>query len=103
MIINAAEEFIEHVKGRTVTCAFVQSEHYAALKLPKVVLKEGYTEEDYQRFLAHLGFDYDAGYGSQELTGTIWFDDGSWSTRGEYDGAEWWENHKRPSVPDYLK
>lgn len=103
MIINAAEEFIEHVKGRTVTCAFVQSEHYADLKLPKVVLKKGYTGEDYERFLAHLGFDYDAGYGTQELTGTIWFSDGSWSTRGEYDGSEWWENHKRPSITTDLK
>ena len=103
MIINAAEEFIEHVKGRTVTCAFVQSEHYADLKLPKVVLKKGHTEDDYQRFLAHLGFDYDAGYGTQELTGTIWFSDGSWSTRAEYDGSEWWENHKRPAITADLK
>jgi hypothetical protein len=103
MVVNAAEEFIEHVKGRTITCAHVQSEHYADLKLPRVVLKECHTEEDYQRFLAHLGFDYDAGYGAQELTGTIWFSDGSWSTRGEYDGSEWWEHHKCPPVPADLK
>ena len=103
MILNAAEEFSEHVKGLTVTCAFVQSEHCADLKLPKVVLKKGYTVEDYERFLDHLGFDYEAGYGSQELTGTIWFDDGSWSTRGEYDGSEWWENHKRPPITADLK
>jgi hypothetical protein len=32
----------------------------------------------------------------------IWFKDGSWATRGEYDGSEWWEYHKLPQVPTYL-
>ena len=40
--------------------------------------------------------EYNDGYGSQELFGTIWMTDGTWYTRGEYDGSEWWEHHACP-------
>jgi hypothetical protein len=26
----------------------------------------------------------------------------SYSDRGEYDGSEWWENHKMPTIDDVL-
>ena len=40
--------------------------------------------------------DYDDGYGSQELGGTIVFKDSSWLERGEYDGSEWWDYKSTP-------
>ena len=43
-----------------------------------------------------LNFDYDDGYTEQELYGYIWYADGSWSDRGEWDGAEWWQYHTCP-------
>lgn len=46
---------------------------------------------------------YNGGYGSQELYGIIWFKDGSWLERGEYDGSEWWEYKTTPEIPDFLK
>lgn len=49
--------------------------------------------------LPHLDFDYCSGFGSQELFGTIWFADGSWADRGEYDGSEWWQHQSRPDLP----
>lgn len=52
-----------------------------------------------KKFLRSLNFEYDNGYGGQELYGTIWYDDGSWSERGEYDGSEWWEHKKCPEYP----
>ena len=56
--------------------------------------------EDRDAFLASLNFDYDNGYGCQELYGFIWFSDGTWAERGEYDGSEWWNRRKRPEMPE---
>ncbi|MDP8184362.1 hypothetical protein [Phocoenobacter skyensis] len=47
---------------------------------------------------------YDSGYGVNfwDLEHTfIVFDDGTWLSRREYDGAEWWEYNKPPSVADF--
>lgn len=55
------------------------------------------SPEEFQRGLPAMDFDYDSGYGCQEVFGTIVFTDGTWLTRGQYDGSEWWENHVIPS------
>jgi len=65
-------------------------------------LTTGNTKEDLDNFLNGIDKDYDSGYGGQELFGTIWYKDGTWSTRGEYDGSEWWENHSCPKIPKEL-
>ena len=43
---------------------------------------------------------YDAGYGGQEVACDLvmLLRDGSWFSRGEYDGSEWWEHHARVAV-----
>ena len=46
-----------------------------------------------------LDRQYDAGYGGQLLGGCVWLSDGTWLTRREYDGSEWWERHECPTVP----
>ena len=51
----------------------------------------------------NLDFDYDSGYGLQELGGVVVFKDGSWLERGEYDGSEWWEYKKTPTKEDIIK
>jgi hypothetical protein len=42
--------------------------------------------------------DYYAGYGGQEIDATlrIYFKDGSYLYRKEYDGSEWWEYEQGP-------
>jgi hypothetical protein len=35
----------------------------------------------------------------QELYGTVWLEDGTWLSRGEYDGSEWWEHNVLPPIP----
>jgi hypothetical protein len=82
---NAKAELIEHVGDREV--AFVS----VAFGEPPARIK-GTLEE----VLPLLDFEYDAGYGGQELFGYIWYADGSWSDRGEYDGSEWWRHQTRP-------
>lgn len=52
-------------------------------------------------FAAAANFEYDEGYGGQEvradlmIVGKDW-----WLERGEYDGAEWWEFKRRPAKPE---
>ena len=97
---NAKEEFLEVIKGKSkIECASIQykrSHHESDQK----TLKINYTEEDYQLFLKSLDFNYDAGYGIQELDGTIWLEDGTWFTRDEYDGSEWRLFHILPDIPE---
>jgi hypothetical protein len=100
---NAKEEFLRMVKNKVVLCASISyrncweheigSEH----NLPVT-----YTEEQYNAFVESLNFEYDSGYGGQELFGIVWFKDGTWADRGEYDGSEWWEYHVCPVVPESL-
>lgn len=53
--------------------------------------------------LSSLDFEYDEGYGSQHLYGTILFKDSTWLSRWEYDGSEGWEYNKPPTVDDILQ
>ena len=105
--MNAKEEFVSHVEDikSRVKAAIVQhdwsyddNEDAPSFKLPV-----GYTEDDLKAFLDSLNFQYDAGYGGQELFGIIWYEDNTWSARGEYDGSEWWEHHQVPEIPEVLK
>lgn len=52
------------------------------------------------KFLQSLDFNYDDGYGLQKIEGNIWYQDGTWSDRGEYDGSEWWQYQSVPEIPE---
>jgi hypothetical protein len=95
--MNAKQEFIEHVGERKVLCAQVDV-HITISRT--CFLVQG---DDLQEFLEVLNFAYDADYGKQKLFGTIWYEDGTYSRREEYDGAEWWEHVEVPKIPDYLR
>jgi hypothetical protein len=96
--MNAKEEFEDFVTSRpNVICAIITVMD-DDLKAKQTVLRIGYTEEQYQDFLNSLDFDYDDGYGLQYLYGTIWFNNNTWATRGEYDGSEWWIYNECPQV-----
>jgi hypothetical protein len=59
-------------------------------------LKNNYSKEEYETFINALDFDYDS---SQELYGIIWYKDGTWSMRDEYDG---WVHYICPEIYDEL-
>ena len=98
--MNAKKEFLEHIGNRTVKCAEIVIHTGSYNKEPDIIAKllPEYTQEDFKQFIEKLDIDYNKWYGSQELYGTIWYTDGAWSTRGEYDGSEWWEYHKCPEI-----
>lgn len=108
--VNAYEEFIDHVDGREVLCAWVgyleEYDHNFNERLYQVeaTLPMGAEPDTVDSFFDVLRrITYDAGYGGQELFGTIWYTDGSWSERGEYDGSEWWEYKTCPVIPEELR
>ena len=82
--MNAQKELIEHIGDREVKRVHITVDHYQN-KTTRTIA--GTLAE----VLPWLDFEYDDGYGDQELFGNIWYADGTWSDRGEYDGAEWWE------------
>lgn len=102
--MNAKQELLEHIEeiSKTIKCATIKFEGDINLPSITINLKSNYSTKEYNDFLDMLNIEYDNGYGSQELFGTIWFTDGTWSDRGEYDGAEFWHYVERPEIPKEL-
>ena len=96
--MNAKQEFEDHVKGKVVECVKITIGE--GIDVPTFILKQNYNQFDYEAFLTQLDFDYYDGFGGQMLYGNIWYDNGTWSERGEYDGAEWWEYKEVPAIPN---
>jgi len=97
---NAKLELLKIVKNTSgIKCAAIELRGYGAN--PNIILKLTHSEIELASFLNSLDFEYDNGYGGQELYGTVWLKDGTWMTRGEYDGSEWWDHNVLPSIPDY--
>jgi hypothetical protein len=101
---NAKKELERLLEGKAkVKCAEITKSYQYDNEDPKFTLKVNHTDDEFQSFLESLNFDYDSGYGRQELFGTVWLEDGTWCTRGEYDGSEWWEHNKKlPEIPTEL-
>ena len=99
---NAREEMLRLLKGKDIKCAEVTTGGGWDEECRTIVLKVGHDEEDYAKFLNDLNFEYYAGFGGQELYGTVWFKDNTWAERGEYDGSEWWEVNSLPDIPKEL-
>ncbi len=103
-VINAKDEITRFVGelNTPIKCATVTLGDEWADNRKTFQLKLGHTLLEERAFLDALNFEYDAGYGGQNLFGTIWFQDGTWAERGEYDGSEWWEHRAVPNIPEEL-
>jgi hypothetical protein len=101
---NAKTELLEHLVNKPkVKCAKLRTGYgWDEEGQTLYLLKCNYTNEDWETFLKSIDFNYDSGYGGQELFGTLWLEDGTWLERGEYDGSEWWEYKKTPEIPDQI-
>jgi hypothetical protein len=91
--MNAKKELLKHIADREVK--YVQIYYNDDWNTAEIKI-EGTLEE----VLPRLDFEYNSGYGSQEISGIIWYTDGTWSERGEYDGSEWWQYRKCPPLPE---
>lgn len=97
---NAKDELLELLaeNGKTLKAAAVEALNRYS-KWPRtewthpIYLYEGYSKEDYTAFLNEMDFRYDDSdvHGPQNLSGVLWFTDGSHARRGIYDGLERWK------------
>jgi hypothetical protein len=101
-MVNAKEELLKAISGTAkIKCASIVlgPDYDDEENRQRFVLKINYSEDDYQSFLVKLNFKYDNGYGGQQLFGAVWLEDGTWLSRGEYDGSEWWNHNVLPTIP----
>lgn len=99
--MNAQAEFLREITNgpdvKAVTIMFNEQGYSSDPKHIKIFnLKEGFSHDEFLNFINDLDFNYDDGYGTQYLFGKIWYTDGTWSERYEYDGSECW-THKGPT------
>ena len=92
--MNAKNELLLHIEDREVIYIEISQINYRAFPFNQSSIQGTLAE-----VLPLMDFEYDAGYGSQELFGTIWYSDGTWSDREEYDGSENWKHRKCPPLP----
>jgi hypothetical protein len=110
---NAKEELLAKLKTNNlaIKCAYIRTDRNSYwdnndnyIQPAPILLREGHSIGEYEEFLHKLDFEYDSGYGGQELYGTVWLmEEGTWLERGEYDGSEWWNYQRCPKVLEELK
>ena len=99
---NAKKELEEFLKRKVkVKCAkiTVDCQYDNRNICPEYILKLNYSEQEFNDFLKSLDFEYSANYGGQKLSGTVWFEDGTWGTHQGCYGSEWWEHNILPDIP----
>jgi len=101
--MNAREELLRKISGShgtlAVRCAYIYRSESWSEEPHRSILYTQYSGEEWEAFLKSLNYEYDSGYGLQEVYGTVWFTDGTWLEREEYDGAENWVYKKTPPIP----
>lgn len=105
MLTNALTELRAIAQGLTIKAAAItygcgwDPEDQTSYELP-----ENATAQQTEQFERGLkGVNYYSGYGTQYLFGTVWFTDGTWAERQEYDGAENWVRKQCPAIPRHLR
>lgn len=101
IIMNAKTELIKILGAKKIKCASITYGNFI-IKEKKINLKVDYSEDQLSEFLSLLDFEYNEGFGTQELDGIVWLEDGTWLSRGEYDGSEWWNHNQLPEIPSEL-
>lgn len=89
--MNAQKELIAHIDGREVK--------YVHIVYKKMFGNEIVISGTLEDVVERMNFEYDSGYGTQEVYGHIWYKDGTWSDRVEYNGSEWWLLQLPPPIP----
>ncbi len=96
--MNALVELESEVRDRKILAAKIYFQYNVFAPEDEYVLYPDYLNQEYEDFLKFMDRDYDNGWGSQILFGTIWFGD-SWLERSTYDGSEWWTEKSYPKLP----
>ena len=106
-MINAKEELIKHIEEYSLKlkCASItheKSHRSRDISHGLIELNVNHTTDDSDKFFEKLDFSYDNGFGLLELCGTLWYEDGSYSIRHEYECEESWVYCICPDIPEHL-
>lgn len=104
-MINAAAELqnlVQWSEGEVIAIE-ITVEHIKETCEIDVQIEFNGATDSYEDLFESLNFEYDPGYGIQHLYGTVWFTNGVWATRSEYDGSEGWKLNRYPELPDFIK
>ena len=103
--MNVKEELVKALKCNVNTIPLCADITYECYNQPDkhFALPLGYSGEQLAKFLGKLDFEYNEGYGTQQIFGTVWVENGAWLERAEYDCSEWWTFKQTPVIPDHLK
>ena len=102
-MINAKQELLDHLRELLYHISDNEVKYVSVTLGDEYSKARKHVEGTLVEVLPQLDFDYDSGYGRQYLYGTIWYKDGTWSDRDEYDGSEWWAYRKCPELPEGAK
>ncbi len=115
---NALRELLNHVAkvGSNLRAANLRITRGYYVMVRTLVLPKNHTRKQCADFFKYLDFPKVKDFGLARDTtaeepqiweyeeflvrGVVWFDDGSWSTRANYDCGYFWLHHKRPASPD---
>lgn len=106
LMMNAKIEFLNTIQNKDVLCAVIEKKLSIVERLDgdddlkTFVLRRGFTDSEMSEFLKSIDFEYDNGYGTQELFGFIWYKNGLWNERRDYDGSENWVLKEVPQIPE---
>jgi hypothetical protein len=104
-MINAKNEFLEHIKEDTNNSTIKCAQITLRVKSVKVIVNlcVGYTAEDYLIFLESINKNYDNWYSSHSMSGLIWYtNQATWSSHSCYDGCGWWDFYETPEISPEL-
>lgn len=108
-LVNAKEELLNLITARNLTILKIdiRYEHIDCNSSCDELNFEYNTITKHITTLDELDFDYDSGYGIQELFGVVYCKDSdgnpAWLTRAEYDGSEWWIVNTIPRFYNTIK
>jgi hypothetical protein len=102
--MNAKQEFIDHIEGHTIKCAFINKDVQRISRISEVFsfnLKEGYTPEEYEEFLNSLDFAYTPCMPPISIYGIVWYEEEGIYSLNEGIGAEGWSKYNF-QIPRFL-
>jgi hypothetical protein len=103
--MNLKDDFLDHIydySNDEVLCLYIEYDNHIIQSyndgVKEFYLTTGWTKDEWDKLLSDIDFEYDE-YGKQ-ISGYIWYPDGTWSSRSE-DDLEWVYNIY-PEIPEKL-
>ena len=107
MKTNAKEELLEFLMGCKkriegkiigITILYTKPNHFNGNIVDTYHVFNYHQNDDLNEYLNLLDFEYEGRWDELTIAGTIWFSDGNYAHREDFDGQEWWHLHQAPMM-----